>query len=420
MTKKLTAADLFCGAGGFTEGARLAGVDVCLAVNHWLTAVYSHQTNHPETRHICARIESIDIRHDNGLPDFDILLASPECTHHSIARGGRPVCDQKRQQPFALLDWLDARRPRWLVCENVREFRDWGPLFNNGTDAKPHWRPDPERKGETFAAWLEAIRSIGYQVDHQLLNAADFGAATNRTRLFVLARRGRSRRDIPFPTPTHARADWTPAWKVIDWSIPCPSIFGRKRPLAEKTIRRIEAGLRKFVGGVAEPFLVTLRRNMADRDPRLPLPTITAGAEHHGLATPYVLAINHGGDDDRSRPVDGPLGTLTTKNGHSVVVPFLTKYYGTGGVAGVDSPLDTITTRDRFGLAMVSLVETMRQLGVVDIGFRMLSVAELAAATGFPAGYYLHGTKADQVKQIGNAVSPRVAQALCATLAEAA
>jgi DNA (cytosine-5)-methyltransferase 1 len=114
------------------------------------------------------------------------------------------------------------------------------------------------------------------------------------------------------------------------------------------------------------------------------------------------------------------VATLTTKNAHTLVLPFLTKYYGTGSVQPTDEPLDTITTKDRFGLAMVSLAETMKELGVVDIGFRMLDVDELARAQGFPEGYYLHGTKAEQVKQVGNAVCPPVAKALCETIAEAA
>jgi DNA (cytosine-5)-methyltransferase 1 len=152
--------------------------------------------------------------------------------------------------------------------------------------------------------------------------------------------------------------------------------------------------------------------------------------------TPFLLAINHGGEDDRSHGVGEPLATLTAKTGHSVVFPFLTKYYGTGICQTVDAPLDTITTRDRFGLAsawlgnagpvqptseaMASLIATCRQLGVADIGFRMLEPAELAAAQGFPSGYTLLGNKEDQVRQVGNSVSPPVARAICQTIAEAA
>lgn len=527
-TRQLKAVDLFCGAGGTTTGAMKAGVDVVMAINHWRTAIYSHQQNHPDVRHICARIEHVDVRHDSTLPDFDLLMASPECTYHSIARGGRPIDDQQRQQPWALLDWVDSRRPKWVVIENVREFRDWGPLVNAGTESKPRWRPDKRRKGEIFRAWVKAIEALGYQVDHQLLNAADFGAATSRTRLFITARRGDSRKDIPWPEATHPKDQWRPAYEVIDWSRPCASIFGRKRPLAEKTLRRIEAGLKKFVG----PFVVTLRRNMDGRSTSDPLATITAGAAHsavavpfqfkaigrnpgatrgpdqpvptivaarenhavvmpylvqyhggtdpsrdgtertydpgrpiptidtqpryaaavpyivpnfgerpgqdprthdveapipavtsHGagsVAVPYLLDVNHGGEDNRLHEPGKPLRTVTTKRGEALCFPFLTKYNSSGGAQPVDQPLDTLTTRDRYGLAMASLVQTMQELEVVDIGFRMLAVDELSRAQGFPSGYYLHGTKAEQIKQVGNSVSPPVAEAICRTLAEAA
>ncbi len=583
MKRRLKAVDLFCGAGGTTTGARAAGVDVVLALNHWRVAIASHQQNHPDVRHICARIEDVAVRHDRTLPEFDLLMASPECTFHSIARGGQPIDDQKRQQPWALLDWIEAKRPRWVSIENVREFRDWGPLVNRGTDRKPHWRPDPKRKGEIFRAWVRAIEALGYQVDNQLLNAADFGAATSRTRLFVTARRGKSRMDIPWPEATHARAvgsgewtvgskTWRPAWSIIDWQKPCPSIFGRKRPLAEKTLRRIEAGLRKFVGpfvmmlsqsgsngprastvgdplgtittakggeralvvpfqfkaigrnpgltrGVDEPVptIVAARENHAvvvpfvmqyhggtestrdgterSYDPQRPLPTIdtqpryavaapfivphfgecpgqdprthdvdgplpavtgqgagslavpfilpregvfrgnsprgadeplhtiVAGRDSGHLVVPYLFDVNHGDDrhtGSRLHDPQEPLGAITTHRGQAVSLAFLVKYNSTGGPQSVDQPLDTLTTHDRYGLALASLVQTMQELSVIDIGFRMLDVDELAAAQGFPSGYYLSGTKAEQIKQVGNSVSPPVAEALCRTFVEAA
>ncbi len=488
MTKKrrLQGIDLFCGAGGFTTGAVQSGyVDMRLAINHWRTAVYSHQNNHKNTRHICARIDDVDPRNDKTLPACDLLLASPECTHHSNARSGRPIDDQKRATPWHVLVWAEAKRPDWIVVENVREFRNWGPLTKAG-------QPNKRQKGRTFKAWIKAIKSLGYQVDHQLLNAADFGAPTKRIRLFIIARRRRSHKDIPWPEPTHTPEQWLPAAGIIDWQKPCPSIFTRKRPLAPKTLRRIKIGMEKFV----KPFVVKLRNHGTVGDIGDPLDTITAGGTHHGLcvpfflpregiydskgtpkrsrsigeplptiitshgpghlvmpflikyhggvdprrdgterscdvqhplptidtqprfaiASPYLLAINHGGDDDRSHSLGQPMATLTAKNGHSLVIPFLTKYYGTGGAAPVTAPVDTITAKDRFGL---TLIETMRELGVVDIGFRMLGVDELLRAQGFPGDYFLHGTKAEQVKQIGNSVSPPVAKAICTTLGEA-
>ena len=458
MKRKLAAADLFCGAGGTTAGAVASGfVDMRLAVNHWRTAIFSHRENHPQVRHICARIDDIDPRNDKTLPKIDLLMASPECTHHSNARGGRPIDDQKRATSWHVIIWAEAMRPKWVVVENVREFRNWGPLTKEG-------RPNKRRKGQTFRAWLKSLESLGYQVSIELLNAADFGAATKRIRLFVVARLGSSRRDIPWPEITHPQADWKPAWSILDFSKPCPSIFSRKKPLAEKTLRRIEIGLRKFIGEAAEPFLVNYhggvdpRRDGTERqcDPSRPLPTIDT-SNRYGLVAPFVIqAQGPGGSDDSYKGVHDPrepMRTLLARNNLGVIVPFflprtgiydskkdpkpskslevplntilasvapghvitpfLTKYYGTGVV----DPLDTVTAKGRFGLA---LVETMKELGVVDIGFRMLDVDELARAQGFPENYYLHGTKAEQVRQVGNAVCPPVAEAICRTIGDAA
>lgn len=517
----MRAADLFCGAGGSTTGAESAGVKVVLAVNHWRTAIQSHSANHPGTRHICARIDDIDPRNDD-LPRFDILMASPECTHHSIARGGMPVEDQKRATPWHVCVWAEAMRPKWIIVENVREFRDWGPIHNG--------RPIKSRKGETFAAWLNALRSLGYSVDHRLLNAADFGEATKRIRLFVVARRGAG--VIRWPEPTHA-GNWRAAAEIIDWGRPCPSIFGRKRPLADKTLRRIEMGLRKFVRsdnpwivkfrsgdlhefgesvldpmstmtaggshhGLAVPFqFKAMGRNPgATKSIDTPLPTIVATRENHsivvpylvpnfgerngqpprshgvgeplpavtshgagqlvmpfvvktsntgttgraqyqydpteplrtvttrqefGVAAPFLMKVNHGDDgQDRCYPVDEPIRVVTTKLGESLVLPFLTEYYGTGGARSVEEPVSTVTTKHRHGLAMVELLRTMQELEVADIGFRMLDVDELAAAQGFPDGYQLFGTKADQIRQVGNAVCPGVMRAICSTIKGAA
>lgn len=520
----LDAADLFCGAGGTTAGAEMSGrVRVVLAVNCWPTAIASHQRNHPNALHVCKRIEHVDPRHDKTLPEFDLLMASPECTHHSVARGGRPIDDQRRATPWDVLNWVSARRPRWLLVENVREFRDWGPL-----NAK--CQPIKTRKGEIFQAWMAALTALGYQVDCQVLNAADFGAATKRLRLFIIARRGYSKRDIPWPNATHSKTQWRPAWSVIDWQKPCPSIFTRKRPLAEKTLRRIEIGLKKFCGpwvvrfnnhcaadsvadplstiltsgahhglavpfqfkalgrnpgasrsieepwptivasqanhavvmpfmlnyhggvdprrdgterslgvdgpipviptenryGLVQPFLVPHFGEREGQTPRahgidVPLPTVT-GQGAGSLVMPFMLDVNHGNDahtGDRVYDANEPLRTLSTINGKAFCLPFFTKYYGTGGASSVDEPLDVVTTRDRFGLAMASLLQTMQELSVVDIGFRMLDVDELARAQGFPEHYGFDGTKADQVRQVGNSVSPPVARALCETIAEA-
>lgn len=489
MTRKLRAADLFCGAGGTTTGAEQSGhVSVQLAVNHWRTAVQTHRANHPHVRHVCAEIDMVDPRDFVGM-GIGVLLASPECIFHSNARGGRPVDDQRRATAWCVPRWAEVIRPKWIIVENVREFEDWGPL---GSDN----RPLKSKRGEIFTAWVNALRALNYHVEWKLLNSADYGGATKRVRLFVVARRGPSRQPIPWPDVTHPKGLWTPAASIIDWSLPCPSIFGRKRPLAEKTLRRIEIGLRKFCGPEAAEFIVKLRNNETvgpvdeplntltagaghyalarpfqfkamGRSPGVskslfdPLPTIVATRENHAIVTPFIVpqfgerdgqnprthgiheplptATSHGagavvapffvdvnhGDGDRSpggrvHSIDDPLGSLTTRHGKSLVLPFLTSYFANGKPQDVGEPLSTVTTKHRHGLAMVKLVETMQELGIVDIGFRMLEPHELAAAQGFPPGYEIYGSKAEQVKQIGNSVHTAVAKALCQAIGEAA
>lgn len=448
IVTKLRGIDLFCGAGGTTTGAELSGqVTVALAINHWDTAISTHRLNHPHVRHLCAPIDLVDPRdfHGQGL---ELLMASPECIFHSNARGGKPVDDQRRATAWCVPRWAEVLRPKWLVIENVREFEDWAPL---GSDNKPL----KSKKGEIFQAWVNALRALNYHVEWKLLNAADFGGATKRTRLFMVGRRGPSKQPIPWPAITHTKANWASAASIIDWSLPCPSIFGRKRPLAEKTLRRIEIGLRKFCGPGAEPFIVKMRGTNHSSDLQQPLPTVTGGGNHealampfqfkaigrnpgqsksileplptivatrenHAVVAPYLMDVNHGGDDGRGQSVQSPLGALSTKNGKSLVFPFLTQYFGTGHSDSVNEPLSTVTTKHRHGLAVVHLLETMKELGIVDIGFRMLEPHELAAAQGFPPGYQIFGTKADQVKQIGNSVHTAVARALCQAIGEAA
>ncbi|HMP79303.1 MAG TPA: DNA cytosine methyltransferase [Pirellulaceae bacterium] len=478
----MIAADLFCGAGGTTTGAAMSGrVEVKLAINHWRTAVHTHRQNHPNVRHVCAEIDMVNPR-DFIEMGIDVVLASPECVFHSNARGGKPADDQRRASAWCVPRWAEVLRPKWIVVENVREFEQWGPL---GADN----RPLKSKRGETFKAWVQALRSLNYHVEWRLLNAADFGGATKRIRLFIVARRGRSTQPIRWPTATHSRENWIAAATIIDWNRPCPSIFGRKRPLADKTLRRIEIGLRKFCGHAAEPFIVKLRRGMDASAVGDPLNTITCHAGHHALAVPFQLkaygrnpgatkrmtdplptvlgrenhavvipflsAFHNGADgerrnysidepirtvdtqprhalvqpflvpnfgerdgqDPRSHAVDSPLPTVTGHGAGSLVLPFLTSYFSNGKPQSIDEPLSTVTTKHRHGLAMVELLKTMRELSVVDVGFRMLDVDELAAAQGFPRGYYLHGTKAEQIKQIGNSVHTHVAKALCEAIA---
>lgn len=262
--------------------------------------------------------------------------------------------------------------------ENVREFTSWGPLGANG-------RPLVSKRGVLFRQFVSTLEALGYRVEWRVLNAADYGAATTRQRLFMVARLGRA--PIPWPVQTHApvgqpglfaSAPWRAAREVIDWSLRGRSIFEGK-PLAEKTLARIAAGARRFWGVDLEPFLVVLRQN-AD-----------------------------------ARSLDRPLPTVATKGAISLIEPFLVKYFATAtGAQSIHDPLDTVTTRDRHALVSGEAGDAR-----LDIRIRMLQPHELAAGQGFPIGYRFAGNKTEQTKQIGNAVEVNQARALfTAMLAE--
>jgi DNA (cytosine-5)-methyltransferase 1 len=305
---------------------------------------------------------------------LNLLVASPECTHHSNARGGRPMNDQSRASAWHVLRWAEALYIENILIENVKEFRSWGPLGAEG-------RPIKRLKGELFLQFLESLRALGYRVEEKILNAADYGDPTTRERLFVIARRGG--RKIIWPKQTHAAPEklrkqkggmfagqelipWVPAREVIDWSLQGQSIFNRKKPLARKTLERIYAGLRKFGGPNAEPFLIVLRRHMDAQSIDGPLPTLTAGGNHVGLVEPFLSAYrgDHAGRDDgknRNHPVDAPLPTQDCSNRYAVVQPeaFL---IGRGGPEGagrpqsIDEPLNTVLTENHRAVCEPVLV----------------------------------------------------------------
>lgn len=370
----LRAADLFCGAGGSSTGlqrvADALGARLDLtAVNHWPEAVETHAANHPDARHVCEPIDSVVPRRVTG-GDLDLLWASPSCTNHSHAKGDKAIDDEDRATAWAVIRWAEVTRAAWVIVENVPAFLDWGPLGRNG-------RRSVALRGQVFRAWLAALGAIGYTLDYRILNSADYGAATARPRLFVVGRfdGARARGPIPWPVQTHAEpgtaplladiAPWRGAREVIDWSIPGRSIYDRPVPLAEKTMRRIAEGVRRFGG------------------------------------RPFVLGQQSG---SVPRLVTDPLPTIATKGAISLVQPFLIAYYGSGAnVSPVSAPLRTITTRDRFGL--------VRAEGG-DLTLRMLRLHELAAAMGFPSDYRFSGTATDAKAMVGNAVEVNQAAAL--------
>lgn len=407
-THTIRAVDLFCGAGGTSTGLQLAcktlGLKLQLiAINHWDIAIKTHSQNHPEADHFCTNIDLIDPRKAVPSGKLDLLVASPECTHHSIARGGKPINDQSRTSAWRVVEWASQLDIKRLVIENVKEFQTWGPIGTSG-------RPLKRQKGATYFAFLKALESLGYTVEARVLNAADYGDPTSRERLFIQAVKGR--KPIAWPAASHrskkqSEANYSlfsvdpvrphrPAREIIDWSIPGESIFTRKKPLAPATMQRIAKGLEKFCG--------------------LPLPALDT-SNRYGLVRPYIIPVNHGKNDFRSHDIEKPMPAITSVDAWGLIEPYVIKYNGTGGAMSVDDPLDTVTAKDRFGLVEAKPIEG-EQYYVLDIYFRMLQPHELAAAMGFPKSYFFFGNREQKVKQIGNAVAVNLATALCKTVLE--
>lgn len=389
---KIQAADLFCGAGGTSTGLRLAcesaGVDLKLiAVNHWDIAITTHTENHPDADHLCASLDSVDPRKLVPGGRLGLLVASPECTHHSIARGGKPINDQSRASAWRIVEWCSQIRVDHILIENVKEFRTWGPLGTNG-------RPLKRRKGETYFAFLNALRALGYTVEDRTLNAADYGDPTSRERLFIQAKLGR--KPIKWPEASHApvakpkangngnghlfemshtRKPYRTAREIIDWSLPGESIFTRKRPLKPNTLNRIFRGLEKFAGipflvgaggaqyngkpqsvdqplktvltnnrqALIEPYLVKFFGGQHSQSVDQPLPTITANYEHYGLAQPYIVVLRNNAD---AQSLDQPLKTLAANGTHfGLAQPFIVELRGGQDARSLDIPLSTITTK---------------------------------------------------------------------------
>ena len=379
--KKNIVIDLFCGAGGESQGIHDAftsrGMDIKLyAVNHWQVACNTHATNFPSDECICQDIQTV-IPTDLVAPneDVELLWASPECTNFSVAKGGRPLDDQSRCTPFDIVRWLTMLRVKRVIIENVPEFLTWGPLTKAG-------RPDQRYKGQFFMWFINSLKSLGYIVDWKVCCAADYGAPTTRSRLFIQAVKKGSGKKLVWPHPTHSQTGhedmfgslqkWIPAREIIDFSIPSTPIEKRKRPLCRNTMKRIENGIRAFWKDEAVPFLV-----------------------------------RYNGGENRYHSLEEPMPVLDCSNRYGLVEPLLMEYYGNGTCRPVSEPLGTVTTKERFALLEPNLEN-------FSIGFRMLTPKELAAAQSFPSGYRFTGCKTDVVKQIGNAVCPKMAEALVA------
>lgn len=411
--------DNFAGGGGASTGIKMAiGRDVDIAINHDPAAIAMHKANHPYTEHYNESVWDIDPVTATGGRPVGLCWFSPDCKHFSKAKGGKPVDKNIRGLAWVALKWAATVKPRVIMLENVEEFKTWGPLRGD--------RPDPDQKGRTFNCFVNALRKHGYQVDWRELRACDYGAPTIRKRFFLIARC--DGRPIVWPEPTHGEPQslkvqsgelkpWHTAAECIDWSIPCPSIFERKKPLAENTLRRIAKGLQKFVIDNPQPFIVQVNHgggNYQGSGAGLdkPLPTITT-VDHNSIVTSNLIQLNN---NSIGQSVTSPLNTITAGGGHfGEVRAFLLKYYGQGGGQTLDEPLHTITTKDRFGLITVAGQEYQ----IIDIGMRMLTPRELFRAQGFPDTYIIECDylgrpypKTAQVARCGNAVPPQLPAAL--------
>ncbi len=466
--------DLFCGGGGSITGEidalNAAGMKYeGRGFNHWPLAIKTIQMNHPEVipdfKRACASIEAVhpDEIFDTDSQRIDAIWASPSCTQHSRAKGGIPCSNQLREQPEYILPYIRLTKCRRLYVENVEELKKWGPVLDKDIWYKGKLykagRPDPRYIGRYFDLWIKEIKASGYKVDMQMMSAADYGAATDRKRLIIQAVRKSAGEKIIWPEPTHSKtpdlfgcSPWRSAAEIIDWSIPGESIFGRKKPLCENTLRRIEVGIKRYWGEWAEPFLIVLRGTSDDHIKNsavplnAPLPTITTSGEHFALISPIWLDLAHPKTDGVSGTVEEPLNTITCSHGtHAliqplfvpqhgggtvkptsdplstiattgsigIVKPFLLDYHGTGETQNLSKPLNTIRTHDRFGLIQGQILQLPDgRRYKLDITHRMLTAKELAAATGFPDGYMFAGGDTAAKKQIGNAVCPCLASAL--------
>lgn len=362
--------DNFAGGGGASTGIEIAiGRSVDIAINHDPAAIAMHRANHPATEHYTEDVWKVDpVEACAGRP---VALAwfSPDCKHHSKAKGGKPVSKKIRGLAWVAVKWAKAVHPRVIMLENVEEFQDWGRLDEKN-------RPDPRYKGETFRRFVGQLEKLGYHVEYRLLRACDYGAPTIRKRFFLIARCDGRR--IVWPEPTHAAPDslevavgikkpWVPVADVLDFSLPCPSIFASSkeimeqygiravRPLSENTMRRIAKGIMKFVVNNPKPFIVSIAQTGFAGDGRQysvsePLRTVVSKAEHC-VCVPVLMRNNENavGSDARE-----PIGTITTGGHHMLIAPSIIQYHSEqdDGVRGqtVDKPIMTVDASNRYGM----------------------------------------------------------------------
>ena len=386
--------DGFCGGGGWSTGFEFAiGRPVDIGINHDKYAIAMHKKNHPFTEHYNENIFEVDpYKATKGRP-VGWAHFSPDCTHFSRAKGGTPVKKSIRGLAWVVTKWAGTVHPRIISMENVPEFMSWGSLcarrnkdgriyIMDGTLAEkgtyvPYSEqqlvPNKKKQGKTFKRFINVMKSFGYKCEWKILTASDYGAPTIRKRLFIIFRNdGKS---IIFPNPTHGNPEseevksgkllpWHTAAECINWDLECPSIFERKKPLAENTLRRIAKGIQKFVIENPNPFIIQVNHggdNFRGQEVDKPMPTITA---KHGFGIVAPTLIQYHGEQSnnevRGQILEKPLQTVDTANRYGLVTAFMSKYFGgnyQGCGSSVDEPLHTITAVDHNALAAVHITQ---------------------------------------------------------------
>mgnify|MGYP003945181605 CR=1 FL=1 len=403
--------DNFAGGGGTSTGLEQAfGRPVDIAINHDPEALAMHAANHPHTTHLCESVWDVDPIKVTGNRPVGLVWLSPDCKHFSKAKGGKPVEKRIRGLAWVTLRWAAKCKPRVIMLENVEEFKTWGPLL---VEADGSAKPDPAKKGKTFDSFIRQLRAHGYTVDYREMRGCDHDTPTIRKRFFLVARRDGIA--IKWPEPTHGAPDsigvragkllpYRTAAECIDFSLPCPSIFERDKPLAPATLRRIAKGIMRYVVDAADPFIVnTANSKTTGRAPNVwetaqPLRTITS-APGFSVVAPTIVPVTHQGGDrtesigepfrtitgahrgekalgvatlvqvgygeregqaPRALDIEKPLGTVVGENKHALVSALLTGVGGRAGQSrprGVDEPTATATSKADAALVTAVLVD---------------------------------------------------------------
>ena len=355
--------DNFAGGGGASTGISVAiGRSVDVAINHDPSAIAMHKVNHPDTEHYQESVWVVNPLTVTGGRPVALCWFSPDCKHFSKAKGGKPVEKKIRGLAWIVLRWAAKIKPRVIMLENVEEFQTWGPVRKG--------KPVKKLSGETFNKWKSQLQALGYKIEHRELKACDYGAPTIRKRFFLIARR--DGRPIVWPKPTHGDPKslevqsgklkpWRTASEIIDWSLPCASIFERKKELAENTMRRIARGIQRFVIDNPDPFIVHYKFGNEPESVKRPLSTVTSINSHY-LVAPTIIQY-HGeqsGSEVRGQQLEKPLMVVDASPRYALVASFLAKHYGgnyNGPGTDLNTPLSTVTTVDHNALVTSHMIK---------------------------------------------------------------